>query len=129
MKLPEDALNWTDEWMTNFEKRKELKARAMHGEAGSAAIDDPNVEAEIQRIKQKIAEYEPNNIYSIDKTGFFYKQAPTMTISKAPLSGLKADKTRMTITLVRNADGSRSCAASRERQVCGAYFLRTYCRH
>lgn len=78
----------------------------MHGEAGLADVESEDVQAALARIKAKISEYKPSDMYNIDETGLFHKQVPTRTISKEPDSGLRLDKTRLTIALACTADGS-----------------------
>ena len=83
-----------------------FKSRVMHGEAGSAVINNQDVQICIAEITKKINQYGLSNVYNFDETALFYAQVPRRTISKTPLSGLKDDKTRITIALACNADGS-----------------------
>ncbi|KAG2216372.1 hypothetical protein INT45_007375 [Circinella minor] len=97
---------FSDGWMSNFEKRFNFKSRVMHGEARSVVLNNQDVQMQISKIKSKINEYGLSNIYNFDETALFYAQVPRRTISKAPLSGQKDDKTRITIALACNADGT-----------------------
>ena len=42
----------------------------------------------------------------MDETGLFYRMSPDRTIAARQIGGLKKDKTRITIALCANADGS-----------------------
>lgn len=42
----------------------------------------------------------------MDETDLYYRSSSMKTMSKAPVSGVKVDKTRMTIAFFCNADGS-----------------------
>ncbi|KAG2214837.1 hypothetical protein INT45_007997 [Circinella minor] len=97
---------FSDGWMSNFEKRFSFKSRIIHGKAGSAVTSTQDIQTQISKIKEKINEYGLSNVYNFDETALFYAQVPRRTISKTPLSGQKDDKTRITIALACNADGS-----------------------
>ena len=42
----------------------------------------------------------------MDKTGLFYQMPPDRSLQREQTAGLKGDKTRMTLALTTNADGS-----------------------
>ena len=46
----------------------------------------------------------------MDKIGLYYKQAPTKTISRNPVPGVKVDKTRLTIAFFCNTAGKSKIA-------------------
>ncbi|CAG8760986.1 17400_t:CDS:2, partial [Dentiscutata heterogama] len=51
-------------------------------------------------------QYPLDNIYNIDKTGFFYRMQPNQTLSSKPILGQKKDKTKITIPFGVNAMGT-----------------------
>lgn len=109
-------------WFDRFMKRNMLKCRLMNGEAGSVDINHPDLVAQVADIKTTIATYERRNVFNFDETGLFYRQAPQKTISSRDVAGVKVDKTRITIGLMCNADGSSKeepvIIAKAEKPVC-----------
>jgi len=43
-------------------------------------------------LRRIIAEFDPEDVYNMDKTGLFYCRSPTTTISKKKFSGKKVNK-------------------------------------
>lgn len=100
----EDRLNFSSGWLSAFLARNQFKGFKSHGESGSA-----NNEAIVEALPQLIAatdRYALGDIYNMDETGLFYKMAPTSTIARDEVEGLKKDKTRLTVALTANADGT-----------------------
>lgn len=93
-------------WISNFMKRHDLKSRQMNGEAGSVQIDAESVATQVEKLKKEMEKYELKDILNFDETGLFYRASPTSTIADHNVSGIKFDKTRMTIGLLCSADGS-----------------------
>ncbi|KAF0714158.1 Aste57867_4014 [Aphanomyces stellatus] len=50
--------------------------------------------------------YDKSDIYNMDETGLFYNYQPNTTISNEPRSGVKKDKSRISVALAANADGT-----------------------
>jgi hypothetical protein len=65
-----------------------------------------NIEETLEHIKNRIKEYKLCDIYNMDETGLFYNLAPDTTIARQQIEGSKKDKTRITIGLTCNADGT-----------------------
>lgn len=93
-------------WVQRFMAREGLRVRSMNGEAGSVQIDESNIQVQLKNIREILKDYELKDIYNMDETGLFYRNAPSKTISRESVSGVKADKTRVTIGFFCNADGS-----------------------
>lgn len=74
-------ITFSDGWLTKFERRFGYQARLMHGEAGSVDLSHHTIQEVITDIKKEIANYDIADIYTIDETGLFYKQAPIHTMS------------------------------------------------
>ena len=105
MGIPEDDMPaFTDGWLEKFLHRHKLKTVKYSGEAGSADIDA--FRTELPLLQQVFAKYKPENVFNMDETGLFYSMAPYRTIASRQLSGFKKDKTRITVALCSNADGS-----------------------
>ncbi|OWZ05473.1 Tigger transposable element-derived protein 6 [Phytophthora megakarya] len=82
-------------WLSAFLNRHDLRHRARHGEAGSAAFDTVRCD-------------DPKDVYNMDETGLNYKAAPACSICRSRTPGVKKDKTRITLALSTNGDGSDS---------------------
>ncbi|KAE8957317.1 hypothetical protein PR001_g31417, partial [Phytophthora rubi] len=96
-------------WMSAFLNRHELRSRPRHGEAGSAK---PDVVRQGRHARHEVTDlYDPQDIYNMDETGLNYKAAPTRSICTSKMPGVKKDKTRITLALTTNADGSDSLPA------------------
>jgi hypothetical protein len=60
--------------LEKFKKRHNIKNQVRHGEAGSVPA---MAEEEIGALRTIAREYEESAIYSIDKTGLFWKLMPS----------------------------------------------------
>ncbi|KUF93054.1 Eukaryotic peptide chain release factor GTP-binding subunit [Phytophthora nicotianae] len=99
-------------WLSAFLKRHELRYRARHGEAGSA--DHDKVREGRHALHELTDMYAPQDTYNMDETGLNYKAAPTRSICSSRMPGVKKDKTRITLALTTNADGSDTLPAFKE---------------
>ncbi|EUC66190.1 tigger transposable element-derived protein, partial [Rhizoctonia solani AG-3 Rhs1AP] len=61
---------------------------------------------ETARLQQILQGYEPSEVYNFDETAHFFRQPPKHALGFEQMSGLKDDKTRMSLGLCSNADGS-----------------------
>ncbi|CAB5390911.1 unnamed protein product [Rhizophagus irregularis] len=59
--------------------------------------------AELQEL---ISKYDPNDVFNFDETGLFYRMTPNQTLASGPVSGTKKDKTRITVLLGCNSNGT-----------------------
>jgi len=82
----------------------------MHGEAGSAAIDDPDSQQQMEDLRALVATYERRNVLNMDETGCFWKQPPNRSLATEAQAGGKKVKNRLTLALTSNADGSEKIA-------------------
>lgn len=90
-------------WLSGFKKRYNLYKRTQHGEASSVS----NTAAEEMKAVQTLAgEYEEDNIYNMDETGLFWRQAPSSGLSTQNRPGIKKDKSRITLVACANSTGS-----------------------
>ena len=105
LQLPaSQRVNFSDGWMEKFLSRNELRSIKMNGESGSA--DHEAIEKALPMLKATIARYKPCDVFNMDETGLFYCMAPDRTIASRQLEGMKKNKTRISIALCANADGS-----------------------
>lgn len=84
------SLAFSKGWLFNFQRRRSLKARRMHGEAGS--VSATAVEEGRSALQQVISDYNVQDVYNLDETALFYCRAPSSTISSEALPGQKQSK-------------------------------------
>jgi hypothetical protein len=96
---------WSNGWLTRFKKRSGLKELRRHGEAGSAQIDD-NTEKIMQEIRDEGKNYNADDIYNFDETGYYWKMKPDRSLTTFTTSGKKKEKARITVGLTCNATGT-----------------------
>lgn len=104
--IQESDINFSDGWLTNVFHRLKLKSRPTHGESSSVDVTSENIQSEMRKIEAILKPYDPADIMNFDETGLYYQQPPKRTISFKPIGGLKKSKTRLTVGLLCNADGS-----------------------
>lgn len=97
-----------------FTQRHRLRSRQLPGEAASA--DPVSVALGCQQLQYIIDLYEPINIYNMDEIRLCYAMTPARSTCTKSARGTKKDKTKITVSLTANADGSwrlfRSCEAA-----------------
>ncbi|KAE9023708.1 hypothetical protein PR001_g12848 [Phytophthora rubi] len=97
-------LNLSDGWLTRFMRRHGLRLRQLRGEAASA---DSNVVHQGLQSLQEITDLYAD-IYNMDKTGLCYAMAPARSTCTKGMRGVKKNKTRTTLAMTANADGSHA---------------------
>jgi hypothetical protein len=95
---------WSNGWLGGFKSRFNFRRRRKAGESGSVNITE-DILIQMQKLRQIKAEYQPEDIYNMDETGFLWKRLPLSGLTTSSL-GLKADKTRITANLCCNETGS-----------------------
>lgn len=103
--IPQDhQIGFSHGWLDRFKERLGLREVWFHGEAASAPIDQ--IGPEQARLQQILQNYPPSEVYNFDETAHFFRQPPKHALGLEAMSGLKDDKTRMSLGLCANADGS-----------------------
>jgi hypothetical protein len=101
----EPTPHFSDGWLQNFKERHGIRAIRLHGEA--ASVDDSiTVEQRMNEIRAVTDRYDLRDIYNMDETGLYWKLMPDKTLATEQLSGLKKDKSRVTIAVTANGDGT-----------------------
>jgi len=94
-------------WLEGFKWRNDLRALRINGERASLPF---NIDELMCPIRTLIDEkgLGPANIYNWDETGLFYRSLPQYTLAGRGDSGAgaKADKSRFTLMVCTNGDGS-----------------------
>jgi hypothetical protein len=101
---PRSRIKFTHGWLDHFKERLGLREVWFHGEAASAPIDQ--IPPEQVRLQSILQQYSPPDCYNFDETAHFFRQVPRHALGLPHMSGVKDDKTRMSLGFCANADGS-----------------------
>eukprot|EP00644_Phytophthora_capsici_P016888 jgi/Phyca11/125620/e_gw1.59.230.1 len=99
-----DKLSFSNGWLDSFQSRHGFKSFTSFGESGS--VDMASLPIQLERIRAAVKDYALADIYNFDETGLFYNLCPDRTIARTQIEGIKKSKTRITVALACNADGS-----------------------
>ncbi|KAG1456836.1 hypothetical protein G6F46_005111 [Rhizopus delemar] len=78
----------------------------MHGESASTDISSENIQNELRKVEELLEPYDPVDIMNFDETGLYYQQPPRIIICSESLEDLQKIKTRLTVGLLYNSDGT-----------------------
>jgi hypothetical protein len=108
---PIKTFKFSDGWVGNFFKRYSLGTVALHGEGGSAPMEQ--VDRGRIDLKMLLADYELSDIYNADEFALFYELLPATSVdfletdgTRSNRRGVKKSKARVTGLVCCNADGS-----------------------
>ena len=99
-----DDFTMSNGWLQKFKHRYGIKSWIKHGEKGS--VDETVITAALPDLRQKLSAYPPDCVYNMDETGLFFRMLPSRSLATHAVPGHKKDKTRITIALCVNSDGS-----------------------
>lgn len=108
-------------WLSNFQKRFNIKECINHGEAASAQIDKPSALTQIEKVRLLATKYDPENVLNMDETGLFWKLIPDRTLATKAGSGGKKSKDRVTLVFTVSASGRKEfvwCIAKSKHPRC-----------
>ncbi|KAG2194529.1 hypothetical protein INT47_005733, partial [Mucor saturninus] len=101
-----DDITFSDGLLSQVFKRLGLKCRPTHGECASIDVNSQSIQDQLGKIREELTDYPLADIMNFDETGLYYNLPPRRTICSQPLGGLKKSKTRVTVGLLCNADGT-----------------------
>ncbi|KAI8886844.1 DDE-domain-containing protein [Backusella circina FSU 941] len=87
-KIPEGEVSFSAGRLTKVFKRTGLKSRLTHSENASVDVSSDGIQNQLRKIEELLESYNPANIMNFDETGLYYH------------------KTRLTVGLLCNSDGS-----------------------
>jgi transposase len=92
-------------WLESFRQRHNIQWKALSGE--SAEVNHQVSSDWKQKLPHLIADYELQNIFNADESGFFYRQLPTRSLVQKgePCKGGKKAKERLTVLFCCSATG------------------------
>lgn len=106
-RLPEydgqECPSFSTGWLEKFKKRHHIRSRQQFGEAASVP---ENVEEEMRALRTIAGEFQEEDIYNMDETGLFWKMMPSRGLSSQQQSGIKKNKTRISLVFCVNATGT-----------------------
>ncbi|KAL5475714.1 hypothetical protein EMCRGX_G025561 [Ephydatia muelleri] len=92
-------------WLSRWKGRHGVFSVQLHGEAGGA--DQQGVARAQRELPGIIEKYRPEDVFNIDETGLFYRQAPDCTLTTtADERGAKKAKDCITVALAVNVTAS-----------------------
>jgi hypothetical protein len=97
--VPEDFAYWGG-WLEGFKKRWGIRSYQLHGEAGDAHMEGFALAQANPPILLEDCSLYADSTYNQDKTGLLWRQPRTRTNASANKPGKKAEKQRVTVTLV-----------------------------
>eukprot|EP00644_Phytophthora_capsici_P006298 jgi/Phyca11/117126/e_gw1.32.61.1 len=106
LKIPPEKLpRFTREgWCKHFLQRYGYRVRRAHGEVHS--VDVAAAERGAAELRQKIAEYDLNDVLNVDEAAYFYKSIARVSVCLGLAPAPKINKARMTFLVGSNATGS-----------------------
>ena len=104
MNLRESTPDFSNGQLQNMYNVINFKSWKSHEESGSANIDA--ITEALPALQEKKCMHELKDIYNMDETELLQSMSPGTTLAKQQIKGSKKDKTRITIALTSNANGS-----------------------
>ena len=107
--IPKDDLpEFSNRWLQKFNEQNGLWSYKFHGKAGSVNTD--NVKSAQGQLQVTLKDYSLCDVFNMDETGLFYQIPPKHGLAMSQMSGLKGDKTRITVAFTANVDGTEKRA-------------------
>ena len=89
----------SNSWLQGF--------KGQYGICGQTwSVNENDVSAVHKQIQDLLKEYKLWNIYNMDETGLYYQKPLDKDLTTRQMSGVKGDKTQITLAFTVNADGS-----------------------
>ncbi|GBB83934.1 hypothetical protein RclHR1_10590016 [Rhizophagus clarus] len=102
LNITENMIGFSNGWLNGFKSWNNLSKQKIHGEANSVSLSTlPELRTELQEM---ISKYDLSDVFNCDETGLFYHMTPNQTLATRPVSGVKKDKTRITVLLGCNSN-------------------------
>lgn len=98
------AFKFSRGWFSNFKKRHSLTLKRAYGSSG--LINREDYEGDILRIREIMKTYRLEDIFNFDETSLFFKLLPPKGYTLKVFKGVKEDKTRISLGLMVNANGT-----------------------
>lgn len=101
-----DTFQYSSGWLQRFKKRKGIQQYSLSGESASVSMTDVNIA--IVKMREICKSYDGKNIFNCDETGLYFRMMPdkTLALKDEDHKGTKKNKSRITVMIGCNADGS-----------------------
>jgi len=99
------------QWFNRFRARRGLQKMLLHGEGAEVDKNDPEILSALKELYFIIAQYDPENIYNMDKTRLFFRLLPRYSIlmPNEDISSTKGKKkTKDSVSLIVCTNASRT---------------------
>nr|CCA27684.1 putative CENPB/ARS binding proteinlike protein [Albugo laibachii Nc14] len=103
----DQLLSFSKGWVQAFQKRQGFRHMSARGESGSVNIGAISLQRDAIRERSKGVSL--GDMYNMDETELFHCLALEKTIARRQVEGSKKRKTRVTVALTCNAEGSDKC--------------------
>jgi len=99
------------QWLSRFRVRQGLQKMLLHREGAEVNKSDPRLLAALDDLYAIIAQYDPKNVYNMDKTGLFFHLLPRYNLLMpdediSTTRGKKKSKDRVSLIVCANAMGT-----------------------
>uniref|UniRef100_A0A0N5BIQ4 HTH CENPB-type domain-containing protein n=1 Tax=Strongyloides papillosus TaxID=174720 RepID=A0A0N5BIQ4_STREA len=100
-----DGFTGSNGWLQKFKTRYNIKYKKFHGEAGES--DHLSADIWKSQVVDFFGDFLDEDIFNLDETALFYKMCPngTLTSTQGQLTGIKKDKSRVTLLIGSNILG------------------------
>ena len=105
----DQLLSFSNGWLQTFQKRHDFRHMSTHGESGS--VNTGAIPAQRDAIRERLNGVSLADNYNMDEFGLFYCLVNDRSIARRQVVKSKKSKTRVTVALTCNVDGSEKNAS------------------
>lgn len=105
-KIPQDEMKFSAGWLTRAFVRIGLKFKPTYSEYTFVEVTPEKTQNELRNIEKLLEPYDPVDIMTFNETGLYYQQKSRRNICFGPIGELTKSKTRLTVGLLCNSDGT-----------------------
>jgi hypothetical protein len=99
-----DSLKYSVGWLQKFKQRHSIKSYKKHGESADVPLE--NVHDGRLKLQEALQDYNPDDVYNIDESGFYFSMDPNTTLAFNKTYGISKCKARLTAAFCVNASGT-----------------------
>lgn len=115
--ISDDDFKGSWQWFQKFRGRHGLQQSFLHGEGGEVDREDPEMLAQLNDLYDVINQYDPEHVYNMDETGYFYRQLPKYSLllpneDISSVRGKKKLKDRISLVVCANSTGSHKISCT-----------------
>ena len=108
LSISQDDFKASWQWFSRFRERRGLQQILLHGEGAEVDRESPSLLEALDKLYAIISNYDPENVYNMDKTGLFFRLLPRYTLllpceDISSTRGKKKAKERVSLVVCTNA--------------------------